>query len=115
VPCLSAYHCRFVQRSGIYVSSPSTLNFPMAQGLIIERNRVTNTFAGVHLSNTSYDVILHDNDFSGNVMDISNDHGVRVLQVRGEDIIPTSPPVKWLEFQPDRTTLPATQSMPTKQ
>jgi hypothetical protein len=114
VPCENASRARFVRHSGIYVSSPSILNLPVAQGLIIEGNRVTNTFAGVHLSNTSYDVILHDNDFSGNAIDIANDNGVRVLQVRGDDTTPTSPPIKRLEFPPDPRTVPAAQPMPTK-
>jgi len=88
VPFVSNYNNSYVRGSGIFVSSsavnPEVATWPpMAQGLIIEGNSVTNTLAGVHLGNTSHDTMLHNNRFDGNAVAINDDWSVRTFQLVG--------------------------------
>ncbi len=88
VPFSSQYNDNFVKGSGIFVSSsapepPAGPRQPMAQGLIIEDNRVTNTVAGVHLGSTSWDTLLRGNDFAGNGVAVDDDRSVRTIRLAG--------------------------------
>ncbi|WNQ08876.1 glycosyl hydrolase family 28-related protein [Paenibacillus aurantius] len=82
---------KFVDGSGIMVSTPSTLSYPGVLGMIVEGNRVTNTIAGVHLANTAYHTVLHNNDFSGNGTEYDDKGSIGTLQIEGDQVLPSAP------------------------
>jgi parallel beta-helix repeat protein len=69
--------------SGIMVSSSTepSVTVPIVQGIIVEGNTVTNTLAGVHLSDAAYDTVLHNNTFTGNGVAVDDSGSVRTSTV----------------------------------
>lgn len=69
--------------SGIMVASSTepSVSVPITQGIIVENNIVTNTLAGVHLSDAAYGTILHGNTFTGNGVAIEDSGSIRTITV----------------------------------
>ncbi|RAV00187.1 glycosyl hydrolase family 28-related protein [Paenibacillus sp. YN15] len=82
VPYSGSFQQRYVTRSGIVVSTPGAISYPMAQGVIVEGNRVRDAYAGVHLADSSYDTVLADNDFDGNRTAYADSGSIRTTWVR---------------------------------
>lgn len=91
IPYMSEFNKKFVIGSGIMISNNSPVHYPVSQGLIVEKNKVTNTIAGIHLGNTSYDTFIKDNDFTGNGREIDNSNSVNTINMLNGRIFPASP------------------------
>lgn len=86
------FNLNYVLGSGIDISSVgSPVSYPFAQGVLVEGNRITNTIAGVHLTNTAFDTVLKDNNFAGNGMAIDNDGSVRTIEMADASVLPDIP------------------------
>lgn len=82
----------YVIGSGIDIAAVGyPTSFPFAQGVLVEDNRVTNTIAGVHLTNVAYDTVLKGNNFTGNGTDIDHDQSVRTFEVTDAQALPAIP------------------------
>lgn len=91
VPFGNAYQEKYVTRSGIVVSTPGELSYPMAQGVIVAGNRIRQAYAGVHLADSSFDTVLADNDFAGNRTAIKDTGSVRTILIHNGQPVPYRP------------------------
>lgn len=68
---------KFAMLSGLFISQASSNPYPVANGTVVDGNYVTNTMYGLRMSNTSYNTVLRNNDFTDNKynLDISGQGG----------------------------------------
>jgi hypothetical protein len=71
---------RFGSLGGIFFSSiGSPVSYPFAQGTLVERNTITDSVAGVHLLNTTYDTLLKENNLTGDGVAVDDQGSVRTV------------------------------------
>lgn len=83
---ISNFNELYALRTGIFIATPQIVSYPNAMAEIVDGNAVSNTVAGIHLSNTAYDTVIRNNDFSGTGKEVNEPSpSVNTMFLEGSD------------------------------